>query len=114
MHQLAERLAKEQGYRSRSAYKLKQLNKAYRIIGPEFCGARLATKILATASLESELPPIYYTLDEIAKKSKTAPPKLADAIGMLQNSGYAAGPTSFDPTGFRTNATFEQITECIL
>ena len=72
------------------------------------------TKILATASLESELPPIYYTLDEIAKKSKTAPPKLADAIGMLQNSGYAAGPTSFDPTGFRTNATFEQITECIL
>ena len=72
------------------------------------------TKILATASLESELPPVYYTLDEIAKKSKTAPPKLADAIGMLQNSGYAAGPTSFDPTGFRTNATFEQITKCIL
>ena len=29
------RLAKEQGYRSRSAYKLKQL-KAYRIIGPGF------------------------------------------------------------------------------
>ena len=51
---------------------------------------------------------------EVAKKSKTAPPKLADAIGMLQNSGYTAGPTSFDPTGFRTNATFEQITECIL
>ena len=58
-----------------------------------------------------------YTLDEVAKishQSKTAPPKLADAIGMLQNSGYAAGLTSFDPTGFRTNATFEQITECIL
>ena len=72
------------------------------------------SKILATASSESELPPVYYTLDEVAKKSKTAPPKLADAIGMLQNSGYAAGLTSFDPTGFRTNATFEQITECIL
>ncbi|MDI1495375.1 MAG: 23S rRNA methyltransferase [Cenarchaeum symbiont of Oopsacas minuta] len=30
------RLAREQGYRSRSAYKLKELNKAYRIIGPGF------------------------------------------------------------------------------
>ena len=27
---------------------------------------------------------IYYMLDEIAKKSKTAPPKLADAIGMYK------------------------------
>lgn len=28
------RLAREQGYRSRAAYKLKELNKSYRIIGP--------------------------------------------------------------------------------
>lgn len=30
------RLAREQGYRSRSAYKLKELNKSYRLIGPGF------------------------------------------------------------------------------
>jgi len=30
------KLAHEQGYRSRSAFKLKELNKAYRIIGPGF------------------------------------------------------------------------------
>ena len=30
------RLAHEQGYRSRSAFKLKELNKAYRLIGPGF------------------------------------------------------------------------------
>ena len=30
------RLAREQGYRSRAAYKLKELNKSYRIIGPGF------------------------------------------------------------------------------
>ena len=30
------KLAHEQGYRSRAAYKLKELNKAYRIIGPGF------------------------------------------------------------------------------
>lgn len=30
------RLAREQGFRSRAAYKLKELNKAYRLIGPGF------------------------------------------------------------------------------
>ena len=30
------KLAHEQGFRSRSAYKLKQLNDSYRIIGPGF------------------------------------------------------------------------------
>jgi len=30
------KLAREEGYRSRSAYKLKELNKSYRIIGPGF------------------------------------------------------------------------------
>ena len=74
---------------------------------------KVCAKILTKASLESELPPAYYTLDEISKKHKTSPPKLADTIQMLQNSGYAAAPTSFDPAGFRTNATFEQISECL-
>ena len=31
------KLAHEQGYRSRAAYKLKEINKSYRIIGPGFC-----------------------------------------------------------------------------
>ena len=30
------RLAHEQGYRARSAFKLKELNQSYRIIGPGF------------------------------------------------------------------------------
>ncbi|MGI0082726.1 MAG: RlmE family RNA methyltransferase [Nitrosopumilaceae archaeon] len=31
------KLAHQEGYRSRAAYKLKELNKSYRIIGPGFC-----------------------------------------------------------------------------
>ena len=75
---------------------------------------KICAKILVKSSAESALPLSYYTLDGVAKKSKTAPPKLADAIQRLQSSGYTASPTSFDPTGFRTNATFEQITKCML
>ncbi len=30
------KLAHEEGYRSRSSYKLKELNKSYRIIGPGY------------------------------------------------------------------------------
>ena len=31
------KIAHQQGYRSRAAYKLKEINKSYRIIGPGFC-----------------------------------------------------------------------------
>ncbi|MDI1495376.1 MAG: tRNA (Guanine-N(2)-)-methyltransferase [Cenarchaeum symbiont of Oopsacas minuta] len=74
---------------------------------------KICEKTLIKSSAESTLPPTFYTLDEVAKKNGYAPPKLANTINLLQNSGYTASPTSFDPTGFRTNATFEQILACI-
>ena len=52
---------------------------------------------------------IYFTLDEIASKMKSSPPKLNDAINNLQNNGFMACPTSFCPTGFRTNANINEI-----
>jgi tRNA (guanine26-N2/guanine27-N2)-dimethyltransferase len=66
-------------------------------------------KILQKCLVESEMPATYYTLDEIASKLKSSPPKLEDAIFNLKKNGYAASPTSFNPTGFRTNAHIEQI-----
>ena len=55
------------------------------------------------------MPGIYFTLDEIASKMKSSPPKLDDAINKLQNNGFIASPTSFGPTGFRTNANVKEI-----
>ena len=58
---------------------------------------------------ESEMPGIYFTLDEIASKMKSSPPKLENAIKNLQNNGYQSSSTSFSPTGFRTNANIKEI-----
>ena len=58
---------------------------------------------------ESKVPGIYFTLDEIASKMKSSPPKLVDAISSLQKNGFKASPTSFSPTGIRTDANIKEI-----
>ena len=66
-------------------------------------------KILDKCLEEVELPPTYYTLDEIASITKSAPVGLEKAIKQIQNSGFVASRTSLNPTGFRTNAKISQI-----
>ena len=58
---------------------------------------------------EAEMPAIYFTLDEIAKKVKSSPPKLEKIILNLKENGFTASVTSFNPTGFRTNANINEI-----
>jgi len=76
---------------------------------PELTIDKVCEKTLQKCLLESEMPGTYFTLDEIASKMKLSPPKLEDAIKNLQKNGYVASPTSFCPTGFRTNANINQI-----
>ena len=76
---------------------------------PELNVDKACEKSLRKCLAESEMPGIYFTLDEIASKMKSSPPKLDDAINKLQNNGYIASPTSFSPTGFRTNANIKEI-----
>ena len=64
--------------------------------------------------LESDMPGTYYTLDEIASKSKTAPMSLDKIIKKLEKQGYQASPTSLNPTGFRTNCTVDEISKIFL
>ena len=59
---------------------------------------------------EANLPAAYYTLDEIASKTKSSPPKLDSFINELRKNGFVAGPTAFNPTGFRTDANILEIT----
>ncbi|MBS3925361.1 MAG: tRNA (guanine-N1)-methyltransferase [Nitrosarchaeum sp.] len=76
---------------------------------PELSVGKVCEKTLQKCLVESEMPGIYFTLDEIASKMKASPPKLEDAIINLQKNGYLASCTSFSPTGFRTNANINEI-----
>ena len=66
-------------------------------------------KILHKCLDEAELPGTYFTLDEIASKMKSSPPKLEDAISNLQKNNFVASTTAFSPTGFRTDAKVNEI-----
>ncbi|MDH3678207.1 MAG: tRNA (guanine-N1)-methyltransferase [Nitrosopumilus sp.] len=66
-------------------------------------------KSLRKCLAESDMPGLYFTLDEIASKMRASPPKLNDAINKLQKNGFLASPTSFSPTGFRTSANIKEV-----
>ena len=68
-------------------------------------------RIIERSELESEFPPTYYTLDEIASKMNCAPLKLNDAIEKLKSEGFNASMTSLNPSGFRTNCEIDKIIE---
>jgi len=76
---------------------------------PELTVDKKCEKTLQKCLAESDMPGIYFTLDEIASKMKASPPKLEDAIKKLQENGFLCSPTSFSPTGFRTNANINEI-----
>ena len=71
--------------------------------------ARLIEKCI----LESGMPGCYYTLDEIAEMRKASPASLEKSIAKIREAGFAASPTSFNPTGFRTDCKISRIVELL-
>ena len=76
---------------------------------PNYKVDKICEKTLHKCFEESEMPGTYFTLDEIASKMKSSPPKLENAISNLQKNNFIASVTSFSPTGFRTNAKINEI-----
>ena len=70
---------------------------------------KICEKTIAKCLEEAEMPATYFTLDEIASRMKSSPPKLENVISKLQENNFVASVTAFSPTGFRTNATINEI-----
>jgi tRNA (guanine26-N2/guanine27-N2)-dimethyltransferase len=68
-------------------------------------------KTIGRCILESEMPGCYYTLDELAEMRRKSPASLEKSIAILQKNGYKSSPTSFNPTGFRTDCKIDKILE---
>ena len=78
---------------------------------PKLTVDKKCEKILSKCLAESEMPGTYFTLDEIASRMKSSPPKLEIVILNLQKNNFTASVTSFNPTGFRTNAKINEVIE---
>jgi tRNA (guanine26-N2/guanine27-N2)-dimethyltransferase len=76
---------------------------------PKYAVDKKCEKIVQKAILESEMPACYYMLDEIAEALKMSPLSLQKIIERLGQDGFAASPTSLNPTGFRTNCPIYKI-----
>ena len=62
---------------------------------------------LNTAIAETDLPPYFYTLQEIGTRGKLDLPKRAFIIQALQERGYQAAVTHINPQGIKTNADLQ-------
>ena len=80
----------------------------------EYTVDKKCEKTLHKCILESDMPGTYYTLDEIASKTKVAPLGLDKIVKKLEDGGYQASPTSLNPTGFRTDCTIDNISKLFL
>jgi len=62
------------------------------------------SKMLEVWREEVGMPPLFYSMDEFARKTKLAPPKLVDFVEFLKETEVKASRTHFDPKGFRADA----------
>lgn len=78
---------------------------------PNYPVDKKCEKIIQKCMLESGMPACYYTLDEIAEVLRISPLPLQEIIARLQQNGFISSPTSFNPTGFRTDCDITKIKE---
>jgi len=73
--------------------------------------AARCAKVLDVWREEVGMLPAFFAMDELARKTKLAPPKLIDFIDYLRESGAKASRTHFDPKGLKTDLSAGELLE---
>lgn len=71
-------------------------------------------KMLDLMEQEVVLPNFFYNVDEISSFLKTPSPKLKRIFSLLRKKGYYVSRTHFDVTGFKTDASKDEIKKVFL
>lgn len=67
------------------------------------------SKMIEVWREEAGMPPLYYGMDELSRKTKLAPPKLMEFVQYLKDQGAEASRTHLDPKGLRTDLDSKEL-----
>jgi len=68
-------------------------------------------KLLYLLEEEADAPPFFYTTNDLSSLLKQSPPTMEHIFERLRNKGFVVTKTHCSPTGFKTNAPLDVITE---
>jgi tRNA (guanine26-N2/guanine27-N2)-dimethyltransferase len=68
-------------------------------------------KLISLLEEESDAPAFFYTTDDLASYFKVSPPKMDLIFEKLRDKGFIVTKTHFSPTGFKTDASINEIKE---
>jgi tRNA (guanine26-N2/guanine27-N2)-dimethyltransferase len=66
-------------------------------------------KLLALLEEEADAPPFFYSTNSLSSYLHRPAPKMQVLFEKLRKKGYLAARTHFHPTGFKTNAPFDEV-----
>lgn len=75
----------------------------------QFGSKKKMMKLFSLFLEEVEAPMFYYTTDDLGSLLHCSPPKLERLWEVFQQAGIPIFKTQFNPTGFKTPASFEQV-----
>jgi tRNA (guanine26-N2/guanine27-N2)-dimethyltransferase len=107
-------------------------DKEIRVAGPLWTGNLHSEKLLSDMKLEGEFhstarlskhlsqwrnearaPPLFYDTNEIASLTRTEPWPMDTLLEELRSKGFFGCRTHFSPTGFKTDASMEEISALV-
>jgi tRNA (guanine26-N2/guanine27-N2)-dimethyltransferase len=68
-------------------------------------------KLLFLLEEEADAPPFFYTTNDLSSLLKRSPPPMEHIFEHLRTKGFIVTRTHCTPTGFKTNAPLDVITE---
>jgi len=70
-------------------------------------------RLLTVLEDEAGAPPFFYRAEDLASRLKRPMPPLEHLLEVLRKQGYMACRTHFTPTGFKTDAPWDDIQACL-